>query len=171
MTIAFLAAIQRIPLGTAVAVEFLGPLTVAAVRSHSKRALAWPALALVGVVLLTEPWHGGINAFGLGFAGLAAIGWGTYILLTQRIGDSFAGITGLLLTVPVAAATAAVLGIPQATGHLTPGALTGRNEAAPTLSSTSSVEPRRVSRATAHTASPGLSPRPPASARRPGSRG
>jgi inner membrane transporter RhtA len=123
VTIAFLAAIQRIPLGTAVAVEFLGPLTVAAVRSHSKRALAWPALALVGVVLLTEPWHGGIDALGLGFAALAAIGWGTYILLTQRIGDSFAGITGLSLTVPVAAATAAVLGIPQATGHLTPGVL------------------------------------------------
>jgi inner membrane transporter RhtA len=50
LTIAFLAAIERIPLGTAVAVEFLGPLTVAAVRSHSTRALAWPALALLGVL-------------------------------------------------------------------------------------------------------------------------
>jgi len=45
-TITFLAAIERIPLGTSVAIEFLGPLTVAAVRSHSRRALAWPALAL-----------------------------------------------------------------------------------------------------------------------------
>src|ERR1700749_3017488 len=44
-TIAFLAAIERIPLGTAVAIEFLGPLTVAAVRSHSLGALIWPALA------------------------------------------------------------------------------------------------------------------------------
>ena len=69
VTIAFLAAIERIPLGTAVAVEFLGPLTVAAVRSHSRRALTWPALALLGVVLLTEPWHGAINPAGLGFAG------------------------------------------------------------------------------------------------------
>ena len=58
MTIAFLASIERIPLGTAVAIEFLGPLTVAAVRSHSARALIWPALALLGVVLLTEPWAG-----------------------------------------------------------------------------------------------------------------
>jgi inner membrane transporter RhtA len=120
VTIAFLAAIERIPLGTAVAVEFLGPLTVAAVRGHSRRALAWPALALVGVVLLTEPWHGNIDPVGIGFAGLAAIGWATYILLTQRIGDRFTGITGLSLTVPIAAATAAVLGIPQARGHLTP---------------------------------------------------
>ena len=89
VTITFLAAIERIPLGTAVAVEFLGPLTVAAVRSHSRRALIWPALALLGVVLLTEPWHGDIDAAGIGFAALAAVGWATYILLTQRIGDRF----------------------------------------------------------------------------------
>jgi inner membrane transporter RhtA len=121
VTITFLAAIERIPLGTAVAVEFLGPLSVAAVRSHNKRALAWPALALIGVVLLTEPWKGDINLAGLGFAGLAAIGWAGYILLTQRVGDRFAGIGGLSLTVPIAAATAAVAGIPQATGQLTLG--------------------------------------------------
>ncbi len=119
VTIAFLAAIDRIPLGTAVAVEFLGPLTVAAVGSHNRRALVWPTLALVGVALLTQPWHGHVNPAGIGFAGLAAIGWATYILLTQRVGDRFAGITGLTLTVPIAAATAAVLGIPQASGHLT----------------------------------------------------
>lgn len=123
VTIAFLAAIERIPLGTAVAVEFLGPLTVAAVRSHSARALAWPALALVGVALLTEPWRGATNPVGLGFAALAAVGWGTYILLTQRIGDRFAGLGGLSITVPIAAATAALAGIPQASGHLSVGAL------------------------------------------------
>lgn len=123
VSIAFLAAIARIPLGTAVAVEFLGPLTVAAVRSHSTRALLWPALALLGVVLLTEPWDGDVNPAGLAFAGLAAAGWATYIVLTQRIGDRFTGITGLSLTVPVAAATAAVAGIPQASGHLTVGVL------------------------------------------------
>ena len=48
VTLAFLAAIARIPLGTAVAIEFLGPLSVAALRSHSRRALVWPALALAG---------------------------------------------------------------------------------------------------------------------------
>jgi inner membrane transporter RhtA len=102
MSIAFLAAIDRIPLGTAVAVEFLGPLTVAALRSHSRRALAWPALALIGVVVLTEPWTGAIDPVGVGFALLAGIGWGSYILLTQRVGDRFSGITGLSITVPVA---------------------------------------------------------------------
>lgn len=100
MSIAFLAAIDRIPLGTAVAVEFLGPLTVAAVRSHNRRALAWPGLALIGVVVLTEPWTGTIDPLGIGFAVLAGIGWGAYILLTQRVGDWFSGVTGLSITVP-----------------------------------------------------------------------
>jgi inner membrane transporter RhtA len=123
VSVTFLAAIERIPLGTAVAVEFLGPLSVAALRSGSRRALAWPALALLGVVLLTEPWLGEVDPAGLGFAALAATGWGVYILLTQRMGDRFTGITGLSITVPIAAATAAVLGVPQATGHVTPGVL------------------------------------------------
>lgn len=118
MTIMFLAAIERIPLGTTVAIEFLGPLTVAAVRSRNRRALAWPVLALVGVILLTEPWHGQIDVLGVLFATIAAAGWGAYILLTQRIGDRFTGIGALSLTVPVAAVTAAIVGIPQAAGHL-----------------------------------------------------
>jgi inner membrane transporter RhtA len=118
-TIAFLAAIERLPLGTAVAIEFLGPLTVAAVRSHRRRALAWPVLALLGVVLLTQPWQGEADPVGIGFAALAAIGWGVYILLTQHVGDRFTGIRALSLTVPIAAATAAIIGLPQAAGHLT----------------------------------------------------
>lgn len=121
LTICFLAAIARIPLGTAVAVEFLGPLSVAALRSHSRRALAWPGLALVGVLLLTEPWHGAVNLAGVGFAALAAVGWAVYIVLTQRVGDRFAGTTGIALTLPIAAATAAVVGIPQAAGQLNVG--------------------------------------------------
>ena len=119
MTCLFLASIERIPLGTSVAIEFLGPLTVAALRSGTRRALIWPALALFGVLLLTEPWHGAINLAGIGFAAGSAIGWAVYILLTQHIGDRFSGLTGLSLTIPVAAATAAVVGIPQAAGHLT----------------------------------------------------
>ncbi|MHA7282510.1 EamA family transporter [Arthrobacter sp. TMS2-4] len=123
MSIAFLAAIEHIPLGTAVAIEFLGPLTVAAIRSHSARALIWPVVALGGVILLTEPWHSDFNAVGVGFAGLAALAWAFYIVLTQRIGDRYTGIGTLSLTVPIAAMTAAVIGIPQAAGHMTPGTL------------------------------------------------
>ena len=119
MTCLFLAAIERIPLGTSVAIEFLGPLSVAALRSQDRRSLAWPALALAGVLLLTEPWHGDVNLAGIGFAAGSAVGWAAYILLTQHIGDRFSGLTGLSLTTPIAAATAAVVGIPQAAGHVT----------------------------------------------------
>ena len=122
-TIAFLAAIERIPLGTAVAIEFLGPLSVAAFHSHSARAFTWLAVALLGVTVLTEPWHGHINDVGVAFAGLAAVGWASYILLTQRISDRFTGTSGLSLTVPIAAVTAAIAGIPQAAGHITLGVL------------------------------------------------
>jgi inner membrane transporter RhtA len=120
MGVAILGAIERIPLGTAVAIGFLGPLTVAAVRSHSRAALVWPALALAGVALLTEPWIGAINGVGVAYAVATAICWGTYILLTQRVGDRFTGIKGLTVTVPIAAVTTAFVGIPQASGHLTP---------------------------------------------------
>lgn len=123
MSVAFLAAIEHIPLGTAVAIEFLGPLTVAAIRSHSARALIWPVVALGGVVLLTVPWHSDFNATGVGFAALAGLAWAFYIVLTQRIGDRYTGIGTLSLTVSIAAITAAVIGIPQAAGHITPGIL------------------------------------------------
>jgi inner membrane transporter RhtA len=118
MTLTFLAAIDRIPLGTSVAIEFLGPLTVAVVRSRDRRALVWPLLALVGVVVLTEPWAGTIDPVGVLYAVAAGTGWGIYILLTQHVGDRFSGIDGLSISIPVAAVVAAVVGVPQAWGHL-----------------------------------------------------
>lgn len=119
MTIMFLAAIERIPLGTSVAIEFLGPLTVAAVRSHTRRALVWPVCALIGVLLLTQPWQGEIELAGIGFALGSAVCWALYILLTQHVGDRFTGTRALSVTMPISAATAAVAGVPEAIGHLT----------------------------------------------------
>ncbi|MCU1572727.1 MAG: putative integral rane protein superfamily [Micrococcaceae bacterium] len=123
MSVAFLAAIDRIPLGTAVAIEFLGPLSVAALRSPDRRMLAWPALALAGVVLLAEPWHGQVNIAGIGFAVLSGAGWGVYILLTQRIGETFSGVSGLAMTIPIAAVLTAAVGIPSVAGQVSGGVL------------------------------------------------
>ena len=119
MTVSFLFALDRIPLGTTVAIEFLGPLGVAVFRAHSRRSLVWPALALVGVVLLTQPWAGTINIAGVLFALLAAVCWAAYILLTQAVGDRFSGLDGLAITIPVAAIATTVVGLPQAWGHVT----------------------------------------------------
>jgi inner membrane transporter RhtA len=119
VTQVFLSAIDRIPLGTAVAIEFMGPLGVAVIRSHRRRLLVWPLLALLGVVLLTEPWQGAVDLIGVGLAAAAAVGWGTYIVLTQHVGDRIAGLQALSITIPVAALTSAVVGVPQAAGGIT----------------------------------------------------
>lgn len=119
MTLCFLAAINLLPLGTAVAIEFLGPLTVAALHSHSRRALAWPLLALIGVVLLTEPWQGTPSLAGIAFAAMSGVCWGLYIVITQHVGDRFTGVDGLAISLPVAAVVSAVVGLPQAWGHIT----------------------------------------------------
>ncbi len=119
MTLAFLEAIDRLPLGTAVAIEFLGPLTVAAIHSRSVRGLAWPVLALIGVVLLTEPWQGEPNLVGIAYAALAAVGWGLYIVVTAHVGSRFHGVDGLAISMPVAALVTAFVGIPQAWGNVT----------------------------------------------------
>lgn len=118
MTTAFLTALQTLPLGTAVAIEFLGPLTVAAMTGRTLKAAVWPVLALVGVVLMTEPWSGNIDPVGIGFALLAACGWGSYIWFSQKVGDSFSGIQGLAMSLPVAAVVAGIFGVPQAWGNV-----------------------------------------------------
>lgn len=119
MTLSFLAAIDRLPLGTVVAIEFLGPLSVAALNSRSRRALAWPALALIGVVLLTEPWRSEVDLVGIALAAVAAVGWALYIVITQRVGDRFEGLFGLSVSIPVAALITAIVGVPQAWGSIT----------------------------------------------------
>lgn len=116
MTVLFLEAVARIQLGTVVAIEFLGPLGVAVVGTRSLRRLAWPALGLAGVLLLTEPWTGNADAIGILLAMGAGLGWGIYILLTARVGDRFEGIEGLSITIPIAAIVAAVAGARQALG-------------------------------------------------------
>ncbi|MCA2214913.1 EamA family transporter [Jidongwangia harbinensis] len=105
VTVLFMAAIARLPLGTASALEFLGPLGVAVFRGRHGAKL-WPALAAVGVLLLTEPWRGGADPVGVGFALAAGACWAVYILLTQRVGDRVSGLQGLAVSMPVAALVA-----------------------------------------------------------------
>jgi len=119
VTMLFMASVARLPLGTASALEFLGPLGVAVARSRSRRLLVWPLLAAVGVLLLTEPWQGTVDLFGVGFALGAAVCWAAYILLTQRVGDELDGLRGLAVSLPVAGLVATVLAGPSTLPHLT----------------------------------------------------
>src|SRR5690349_14163096 len=77
---AFAAATDRVRLGTVVAVEFCGPLTVAALHGRGRARLLWPGLALAGVLVVTTPWRiGGTDGArlwqGLALAAVAAVGW------------------------------------------------------------------------------------------------
>src|SRR3954470_16421998 len=122
VTMLFMGAVARIPLGTASALEFLGPLGVAVARSHGGRLLAWPALAAVGVVLLTDPWHGGVDIVGVLYALAAAACWAAYILLTQHVGDEVSGLRGLAVSLAVAGVVATLIAgpstLPQLSWHV-----------------------------------------------------
>jgi inner membrane transporter RhtA len=119
VTLLFMAAVARLPLGTASALEFLGPLGVAVVRSRGV-ARAWALVAAIGVVCLTQPWAGATDAAGVAFALAAAACWAAYILLTQKLGDAVSGIAGLSISMPVAAVVATVVAGPGVVEHLTP---------------------------------------------------
>lgn len=124
----FMCAVVHIPLGTASALEFLGPLGVSVygARGRGGGRKRWTLLAAAGVLLLTQPWHGGIDPAGLGFALAAAACWAAYILLTQRVGDRVTGLKGLAVSMPVAALVATGAAAPSELGGLTwPLLLTG----------------------------------------------
>lgn len=110
VTLLFMQAVARIPLGTASALEFLGPLGVALVTARGVLRL-WAVAAGIGVILLTEPWQGTTDAVGVACALAAAACWAAYILLSRRVGDEISGVTGLGIALPVAGlVTSAVVG-------------------------------------------------------------
>lgn len=103
-------AFSRIPLGIAVTIEFLGPLTVAIAASRRAVDLLWAALAFAGVALLATGDTAGDPA-GVAFALLAGVAWGAYILLSAATGRRYAGSTGLALASVVAAVIALPAGV------------------------------------------------------------
>ena len=104
MNWAIYQSFARIPLGVAVTIEFVGPLTLAVLGSRRARDLVWVALAATGVVLLgAEP--GELSVSGVAFALLAAAGWASYILFAAGTGRRWPGLDGLTVASAVAALT------------------------------------------------------------------
>jgi len=106
-------AMDRIPLGVAVTIEFWGPLAVAVVGSRRALDLLWVALAALGIVLLAGPGGGGIDAGGVALALLAGGCWAAYIGLSARTGQAFPGGTGLAIAMAVGAVVVLPAGIAQ----------------------------------------------------------
>ena len=87
MNSAFYQAVDRLPLGIAVTVEFLGPLGVAVAASRRRLDVLWVAMAGTGVALFAgAPSDSSVTAAGLGFALVAAGAWAGYILTAKRGG-------------------------------------------------------------------------------------
>jgi inner membrane transporter RhtA len=105
MNWSFYESFARIPLGAAVTIEFLGPLSLAAVGSRQSRDFVWVGLAALGVTLLgAGPTR--VDPVGFGLALLAGGCWTLYILSTAATGHRWSGVEGLAV-----ASTIATLGI------------------------------------------------------------
>ena len=94
----FYLAIERLPLGAAIALQFLGPLVVAVLGSRRATDLFWVALAAAGVWALVGPSTGGaaLDPVGVLWALGAATGWGSYILLGRAASSAFGASTAAL---------------------------------------------------------------------------
>ena len=95
MNLCYYLALQRVPMGIVVAIEFLGPLAVAIATSHRRLDGLWVGLAIVGLLLLlplqaTAP---ALDLLGVMFALLAGAGWALYIVFGSRTGDIHGGRT------------------------------------------------------------------------------
>lgn len=114
MNVSFYSALDRVPLGIAVTLEFIGPLTVAVVGSRRTIDFLWVVLAATGIALLT-PWGGlRLDPAGVGLALLAGSLWAAYIVLSARVGKIFPGGQGLAIAMAVATCALAPIGVAAA---------------------------------------------------------
>lgn len=119
MNVAFYEAVDRVPLGVAATLLYLGPFAVATAMVRRRWELLLPLLGLAGVVLVSRP-YGGMNWTGVGFGLLAAAALATYTVFAQRVGQAVQGLTGVALSVSVAALAllpASAPAVPELRGH------------------------------------------------------
>jgi inner membrane transporter RhtA len=135
MNTSFYLALDRIPLGIAVTLEFAGPLGVAFAASRRRLDLVWAALAAGGIVLLSPGPAGDLDGLGVFLALLAGAFWAAYIVLSARIGARTPGGQGLALAMVIAAALVLVPGIAEGGAGLLDPALLAIGAAVALLSS------------------------------------
>ncbi|ASJ74108.1 EamA family transporter [Granulosicoccus antarcticus] len=114
MNLFFYQALARIPLGAAVAFEFIGPLGVAALASRRLTQFAWIALAALGIVLLSPLSGADLDPIGILFALMAGTGWACFIIFAGRVGKLIPGNDGLAIGMAVAALAMIPFALPVA---------------------------------------------------------
>ncbi len=125
MNTCFYAALDRIPLGAAVTLEFVGPLGVAILGSRRRVDLLWAFLAAAGIALLSDGLGpDGLLDLGAVLALLAGVSWGAYILLSARVGAAVPGRGALAVAIAISAVLIVPLGIAEGGADLlAPGVL------------------------------------------------
>jgi len=103
MNLGLYSAIERIGLGLAVTLEFLGPLAIALFAARSKIGAACALAAAAGVVAITQPGPS-TDYLGIGMGLVGAVSWASYILLNRTIGRRIPGIQGTAAAMGVSAA-------------------------------------------------------------------
>lgn len=115
LNLSFYMAIRTVPLGVAVAIEFIGPLAVSVASSRKLIHFVWIGLAVLGLGLLLpiDPGARPLDPVGVGFACVAAVMWALYIILGKRTGHLHAGrsvalgmVAAALIVVPIGVASA-----------------------------------------------------------------
>jgi inner membrane transporter RhtA len=135
MNTGFYEAIDRIPLGICVTIEFIGPLGLAVALSRRPLDAVWIALAAAGILLLARGTSEGLDGVGLLFAVIAGCAWAVYILLSARVGKTWGSGTGLAVAMAVGAIVVAPLGMADGGGDLLDPALLAQGVAVAVLSS------------------------------------
>jgi inner membrane transporter RhtA len=108
----FYAALERLPLGITVTLEFVGPLGVALFGSRRRRDVLWALLAAAGIVLLSDGGSG-VDALGVALALTAGAFWAAYIVLSARVGALEAGMGGATMAALISAVLVVPFGIAQ----------------------------------------------------------
>jgi len=114
MNALFYMAIERVPLGIVVTIEFLGPLGVAAWRSTRWLDRAWVGLALLGVALLAPIGESSLDPVGLMLAACAGAGWAGFVLLSEPVAKRTRGNSGITFGMSIAAVITLPFGIAPA---------------------------------------------------------
>jgi inner membrane transporter RhtA len=115
----FYAALERLPLGITVTLEFVGPLGVAVFGSRRPRDVIWVVLAAVGIVLLSGGTGGSsIDPLGVALALGAGLFWAAYILQSARVGRLGPGMGGATMAAVISTVLVAPFGLADGGGEL-----------------------------------------------------
>jgi inner membrane transporter RhtA len=121
MNLSIYLSFERIPLGVAVTLEFVGPLSVAVLGSRRLLDLLWATLAATGILLLAPLGvlgNSDLDPVGVAFALLAGLFWALYIVLSVRNGSAFSGVEGLAIALCVGTVVLLPVGVIGAGGAL-----------------------------------------------------